>query len=203
MNSLATEKFPLPRATMRRSLALSVLFHGLVLLFGSDYWQRSPPPGAKASPPRITATLVERLNSDRPPVTPPADSQDLDTSIAPGPVRTIETPPHVEDSSPGFAEAPDFSRVESVPLNRPISLRIRIRVSEQGHPEIELSETPQVSPEYLLAILETLSSARYSPALKNGKAVPGHFELIIQAAPLAEGAAPTMIKPTNPAAAEN
>lgn len=203
MNSLAPEKFTLPRATMWRSLALSVLLHGLVLLSGSDYWHSSLPPRATAIPPRITATLVERLNSDRSPVPPPTDSHDADTFLAPDTVRTTDTPPGIEDSAPGFAEVPDFSRVESVSLNRPISLRIRIRVSEQGRPEIELSETPQVSPEYLLAILETLSSARYSPAIKNGKAANGHFELIIQAAPVAEGAAPTVIRSTNPAAAEN
>lgn len=203
MNCPAPEKFTPPPATMWRSLALSVLFHGLVLSFGSDYWHRSLPPRAKASPPRITATLVERLNPGRPPVTPPTDSKNPDTFLVPGAVGTTDTPPRVEDSGPGFAETPDFSRAESVPLNRPFSLRIRIRVSEQGHPEIELSETPQVSPEYLLAILEALTSARYSPAIKNGKPARGHFELIIQGAPLVEGATPTMIRPTNPAATEN
>jgi len=203
MDSLAPASPVRPSVAIWRSVALSVIVHGLLLLPGNDFWLKPLPPNSKAIPTRINLSLLERSNAAQPPLPSNSDNALPSDFAVQHHARGTGQVSNLKDSGPGFSEPPDFSGAESIHLSGPFRLRIRIRVSERGIPEIEIAEKPAVPPEYLLAILEGLTSAHYSPALKDGKPAAGYFELIIQAAPLAESSEPSVIRSSIPTAKEN
>lgn len=176
-----------PDELERLALALiaSVMLHGVVIAWPAGH----APAGrllAAAHPAPLLAHLVrpEPITVASPPLPPVAPVPESPVSVG----ATV-----ADDATPltrkaRFATPPEFSTAAAVALFAPARLKLRVHVAPTGVVEmIEVIESRQVPPDFLIAIREDLQGARFLPGESSGRHVASSFTLVIEAEPAADG----------------
>lgn len=180
-----------PDALQRLGAALlvSTLLHALLLAWPE--WHR--PAGRLPFQVRPTPMLASLKHPTAEPTQPlpPAPMEEAPVSVGPK-VGTDDTPLSVKAR---FATPPDLSALEAVPLAGPARLRLRIQVTPQGRAgRMDILESMRVSGDFLAAVTEAISAARFLPGEAGGAPVGSSLELVIEASPQeGDPVAPSMV----------
>lgn len=172
-----------PDALRRFGIALlaSAILHALALGWPEEHRPAGRLPAQVRPTPLLTTLMHPSAAPTRP--APPFPSPDIPVSVGPK-VGADATP---LSRKARFAEPPDFSAAESVPLPGAVRLHLRIQVTPQGRAgRIEIVESLRVPADFLVAVSEAISRAQFLPGEASGKPIDSNLELVIEASPPAE-----------------
>lgn len=168
------------RQRLTLSLLASAGIHALVLTMASVQAVRFAParPLARALP--VTVSIVERTPSAS--ALPPGDRPENTLSSAVSPAPNPDAP--ALDRAVSLLSPPDFSEVQMLPTPIPIHMRFEFVVTGDGSiSELRLLSSSPVPTGLLPVIERALRTARFTPAMAQGHAVPGLFEMEVEVQP--------------------
>jgi hypothetical protein len=176
-----------PAQGLAKALVASAVLHALAL-----GWPDAPIRAGRLPTPGFPTPLLATLVPPAPQLAPP-----LTASLPPAVEAAASVGPKVEVGAAPltlkarFAQPPDLSAAEAVPLTGPARLHLRIQVSPQGRPgRTEILESLRVPPDFLAAVSEAIAKATFLPAETQGAAIASTLELIIEASPTPDGTGP-------------